>query len=105
LAQAEREHASRKAEVLQRMRATKNGTYTPAELALVEDSDQEDEGEKEIQRLVEDRKPTLEGGSYAPSAAADAEIRSHVALPTQEDISELLLAEKRKALLAKLSAL
>lgn len=103
LAKAEKDYLARKAEVLHRMKTTKNGTFTPAELALVENSD-DDEGEAEIQQLISDRK----GGDSSNSAAvtvAEEDLRAHVNLPSQEDINELLLAEKRKQLLAKLSSL
>lgn len=118
LARAEKDFQARKAEVLQRMRGVRGGdkdkdkeAFTPAELALVENSD-DDEGEADIQRLIADSKSAAgsasAGGSSSSSSssAEDADLlRSHVELPSQEDISELLLAEKRKALLATLASL
>jgi hypothetical protein len=109
VAKAEKEFQVRKAEVVRRMRTEKGATFTPAELALVENSDEED-GEAEIQKLISDSKAGGGSGSgavseHAGSAAVDAELRAHVNLPSREDINELLLAEKRKALLAKISAL
>ena len=98
-----KDHQVKKAEVLQRMKASKNDSFTPAELALVENSD-DDEGEVEIQRLISDH--TASGSAVgANSAASDAELRSHVNLPSQKEIDDMLLLEKRKALLAKLGTL
>jgi hypothetical protein len=109
VAKAEKEFQVRKAEVVRRMRTETGATFTPAELALVENSDEED-GEAEIQKLISDSKAGGGSGNgavseHAGSAAVDAELRAHVNLPSREDINELLLAEKRKALLAKISAL
>uniref|UniRef100_A0A7S3M565 Pre-mRNA-splicing factor ISY1 n=2 Tax=Spumella elongata TaxID=89044 RepID=A0A7S3M565_9STRA len=107
LAKAEKEYAVLKADLLKRMRSNKDATFTPQELALLEDDG--DDEETEVQRLISAQKASSNGGSvYFPptaSAAVDAELKSHVNLPSQTDINELLLAEKRKALLARLSNL
>ena len=90
------------------MRSAKDATFTPSELAILEDSDN-DEEEAELQKMISEKalesSGALSGGVYNPSAEADAEIKSHVNVPSQQDINDLLLVEKRKALLAKLSAL
>eukprot|EP00388_Colpodella_angusta_P045931 GDKK01067707.1.p1 GENE.GDKK01067707.1~~GDKK01067707.1.p1 ORF type:complete len:262 (-),score=45.05 GDKK01067707.1:86-871(-) len=101
-AKAVKEYAATKSELLKRMKASKDASFTPQELAILEDS--EDEEEAELQRLISAQKF---GGGVLPSASAsvDAELKSHVNLPSQSDINDLLLAEKRKALLARLSTL
>lgn len=101
-AKAVKEYAATKSELLKRMKSSKDAAFTPQELAILEDS--EDEEEAELQRLLSAQKV---GGGALPSASAavDAELKSHVNLPSQSDINDLLLAEKRKALLARLSTL
>lgn len=86
------------------MRTAKDATFTPGELAILEDSDNDAE-EEELQKMISEKIVSIGAGSYNPSAETDADIRSHVNVPSQQDINELLLVEKRKALLAKLSAL
>ncbi len=107
LAKADKEYAALKADLLKRMRSNREATFTPQELALLEDDG--DDEETEVQRLISAQKAssTSNGMDFAPtaSAAVDAELKSHVNLPSQTDINELLLAEKRKALLARLSNL
>ena len=97
-----KEYAATKSELLKRMKGSKDAAFTPQELAILEDS--EDEEEAELQRLISAQKF---GGGELPSASAsvDAELKSHVNLPSQSDINDLLLAEKRKALLARLATL
>lgn len=111
IAKAEKEFQARKRELLERMRSAKDATFTPAELAILEDSDNDAE-EAELQKMISEK--TVDSGAitgsaagtvYNPSAEADADIKSHVNVPSQQDINELLLVEKRKALLARLSSL
>ncbi len=92
-----------KADLRKRMRSTKDAVFTPEEMAILEDSD--DEEEAELQRLVSAQKVGAVVVDYLPSAAVDSDLKSHVNLPSQSEMNELLLAEKRKALLARLSTL
>lgn len=106
IAKAEKEFQARKRELLDRMRTSKDATFTPNELAILEDSDNDAE-EAELQKMITEKviETGSSGGVYNPSAETDADIKSHVNVPSQQDINELLLIEKRKALLAKLSVL
>ena len=96
------------------MKTSKTDSFTPAELAIVENNSDEDEGEHEIQQFItmNNQNTTTNTTSSSTnnttvenSASTNAELKSHVHLPSQEEIADMLLVEKRKALLAKLSSL
>jgi hypothetical protein len=129
VAKAEKEFAARKADILSRAKAGNKGgsaaaALTADELAVLEGSDDDAQGEAEIQRLVQSQSQSgaavgALGGEFvdsrnsrnnsssgrASSALNNADIKSHVSMPTEEDISALLVAEKRKALLERLSVM
>ena len=98
------------------MKTSKTDSFTPAELAIVENNSDEDEGEHEIQQFItmNNQNSTTNNNTTSSSnnnttvensASTNAELKSHVHLPSQEEIADMLLVEKRKALLAKLSSL
>lgn len=123
LARAEKEYQARRAEVVQRMKRAGSGNsaaLSAEELALVEEDSDADDAEAEIQRLITESKAgggeatalaqaaAASGpgaGAGSGSATVDATLRAHVNLPAQSDIDELLLAEKKKALMAKIAVL
>jgi hypothetical protein len=130
VAKAEKEFAARKADILSRAKAGNKGgsaaaALTADELAVLEGSDDDAQGEAEIQRLVQSQSGAAVGalgGEFvdsrnssnssnnsssggASSALNNADIKSHVSMPTEEDISALLVAVKRKALLERLSVM
>lgn len=96
------------------MKTSKTDSFTPAELAIVENNSDEDEGEHEIQQFITMNNQNTTNNTTSSSinittvensASTNAELKSHVHLPSQEEIADMLLVEKRKALLAKLSSL
>ncbi|KAJ1422473.1 Isy1-like splicing factor [Ochromonadaceae sp. CCMP2298] len=73
---------------------------TAAEMAVLEDSDDE----AEVQLMAASAN-IGNMGTDGPSASESAQLQAHVSVPSQEAIQALLLEEKRKALLERLLVL
>lgn len=96
---AKEEFLSKKKSLLSEIRLSKR-ELTPQELLLLEEDSEEDDEE------------VLPWANVAPissdrelSAESDANILSHVALPSQEEINQAIVEQKKKLLVERLAVL
>ena len=76
------------------------GVFGTAELALLEDGD--DDGEEQVARFLGQGLAAQAGDTgVAGGAGSEVELKAHVVVPSQDEIGAMLIEQKKLALLGR----